>query len=174
MKKSGWIILLASWTVLFCGYVVTRYYQLKWNPSPSMPQKLWLVEVGERDVKVNDYIVFKFHDFRMQDPFDYELVVKQIAGVSGDRIIAKEWNGYVEGVKKVNKTSWVYILPSGSFPTYDILSHYRFTPLTIKDIVIPTGYYFVHGNAQPSFDSRYKEFGLISESQIYGKAYPLF
>jgi len=72
------------------------------------------------------------------------------------------------------KCSWIYILPTGTYPTFDVLSHYHFTPLTTTDLVIPKEYYFVHGNAHPSFDSRYKEFGLVSEAQIYGKAYPLW
>jgi type IV secretory pathway protease TraF len=173
MSKS-WKVLITLWALLIGGYILSRFYQLKWNPSPSMPEKLWLVKVGERNVKNEDYIVFKFHDYRMEDPFDYELVVKQIAGSAGDKIITREWNGNAEGVAKPNKTSWIYILPTGTYPTFDVLSHYHFTPLTTTDLVIPKEYYFVHGNAHPSFDSRYKEFGLVSEAQIYGKAYPLW
>lgn len=174
MKRKAWTILIICWTLLIAGYVISRYYQLKWNRSPSVSQKLWLVEVDNHNVNIGDYIVFKFHDFRMSDPFDYELVVKKIGGKAGNRIIAHEWIGNAEGIPKPNKTSWIYILPDGSYPIFDLLSGHRFTPLTTKDLIIPDGYYFVHGNAHPSFDSRYKEFGLISESQIYGKAIPIF
>ena len=165
---------LAAWLVIIAIYGVSRIYQLKWNDSSSMPQKLWLVSVGNKNLKVNDYVVFKFHDFRMKDANDFEYVVKQVGGVSGDKIFVKDWVGYAEGVAYPNRTSLIYLLPGGSYPTFDILSGNYFTPLTTKDMTIPKGCYFVHGQHHPSFDSRYKEFGLVCDKQIFGRAIPLF
>ena len=164
--RKGLKLLLLLWTPLIAGYSITRFYQLMWNPSTSMPEKLWLVKLDEREVKNNDYIVFKFHDYRMEDPFEYEFVVKQIAGSGGDKLTVHK-----TAMPNIN---WTYTLPEGSYPVYNKLSSYQFTPLTTSDLQIPAGYFFVHGNSQPSFDSRYREFGLVAKAQIYGKAYPLW
>lgn len=139
-----------------------------------MPQRLWFVEIGNKKLKVDDYVAIKFHDWRMTNPKDYEYVVKQIGGIAGDKIIAKDWVVYTEGVPYPNKTSFLYILNGDLYPVYDELSGNRFSPLTTRDLVIPQGCYFLHGQHDPTFDSRYKEFGLICESQIYGKAHPIF
>ncbi len=167
-------IILIIWLAVVGLYGVSRYYQLKWNDSASMPQKLWFVAVGNKDLKVDDYVVFRFHDSRMSDANDFEYVVKQVGGVAGDKILVRDWNGYEQGVPYPNKTSLIYILPGGFYPTFDILSGNHFTPLTTESMTIPTGYYFVHGQHEPSFDSRYKEFGLVCNKQIFGKSFPIF
>jgi type IV secretory pathway protease TraF len=68
----------------------------------------------------------------------------------------------------------MYDLSTGSYPVFDSLSGNHFNPLTTVNMIIPADCYFVHGQQQPSFDSRYKEFGLICKQQIYGKTYPVF
>ena len=174
ITRKGYKVIVLAWLIIVGVYGISRYYQLKWNDSASMPQKLWLVAVGNKNLKVGDYVVFKFHDFRMTAVDDFEYVVKQVGGVAGDRIIVKDWNGYAEMVPYPNKTSLIYDLPEGSYPTFDTLSGNHFTPLTTKDMTIPNGCYFMHGQQHPSFDSRYKEFGLVCDKQIFGKAYPLW
>ena len=174
LSKKITVIVLLSWVALIAVYTITRFYQLKVNVTESMPQTLWFIKVGKTRLKVGDYALIKYHDKRMTDPTDYEFVVKQVGGIGGDKILVKAWEGYIEGIPKPNKTSWLYILPDGAYLTYDILSEQRFTPLTTTDMLIPQGYYFMHGQQHPSFDSRYKEFGLVSESAIYGEAYPTF
>ncbi|MBY0380216.1 MAG: S26 family signal peptidase, partial [Burkholderiales bacterium] len=153
---------------------VFQYYKLQINTSSSMPQHLWLTHVGDKILKRGDYVVIKFHDFRMKNYADFEYVVKQIGGIGGDEIIVRDWNGSAGGISQPNKTSLIYILPNGSFPTFDILSGNHFTPLTKANMIIPNGCYFVNGQHHPSFDSRYKEFGVICDNQIYGKTHPIF
>jgi conjugal transfer pilin signal peptidase TrbI len=48
-----------------------------------------------------------------------------------------------------------------------IKSNKGLTP--IEDRVIPEGYVFVAGTHTDSLDSRYKEFGLIKESELKGR-----
>lgn len=173
-RKSVKIILIV-WAIIVALYGVTRFYQIKWNGTTSLPQKLWLIYVGDHDLKQGDYVMFKFHDYRMSNPADYLYVIKQIDGVPGDVVTVKEWKGRDVSVPMPNKTSYLYVLPSGgAYPTYDTLSGYHFTPITTENMKIPNGCYFVHGLQHPSFDSRYKEFGLVCENQIYGKADPIF
>jgi type IV secretory pathway protease TraF len=134
-----------------------------------MPQKLWLTHVGEKRLKLGDYVLFRFHDYRMTDLTDFEYVIKQVGGVAGNKIVVKSGD-----LASNPSTSYRYLLPDGQYPIFDILSGNHFTPLTTKDMIIPNGSYFVHGQQHPSFDSRYLEFGLLTESQIYGKSYPIF
>jgi len=174
-KRFMWIV-LAGWGILFVLYFgVSRYYKLQINVTTSMPQKLWLTSIGNRDLQVGDYVVIKFH-FINQAPSDYEYVVKQIGGIGGDRIMVKNVSQDVASLSysNKNKANLVYVLAGKTYYVYDNLSGKRFEPLSIEDMMIPHGYYFLHGQQQPSFDSRYKSFGLISESQIYGKTYPIF
>lgn len=173
MKYKSWLILISIWMLLIGGYVTSRYYQIKRNVSPSMKETLWLVKVGDRNIKRGDYIVAKFHDFRMQDPYDYEFIVKQIGGMAGDHIYVTKQMGVIKQLPVPNKYSWIYTVNNESYPVFNYLGMHKFTPLTTTDLVIPQNYLFVHGNSNPTFDSRYKEFGLISESQIFGKAYPI-
>ncbi len=168
------LVIFLGWSIILGVYITSKHYQIQINVSDSMYKKIWVTHVGNTDVKRGDFVVVKFHDYRMKNSTDYELVVKQIGGVGGDNIIVRDWVGYAEGVEKPNKTTWMYVLPEGAYPTYDTLSGYHFTPLTTKNMIIPMGYYFLHGQHHPSFDSRYKEFGLINKNQILGKAYPLF
>ncbi len=165
--------LLVVWAIIIAIYLISRYYQLEWNCSTSMPQKLWLTHVGNNNLQRNDYVVFKFHDFRMKKPNDFEYVVKQIGAIAGDTIKVK--NCCFAGSKSCfNKTNLIYILPDGeAYPIFNTLSGNHFSPLTNKNMIVPQGCYFVHGQHHPSFDSRYKEFGLVCENQIYGKSYPI-
>jgi len=136
------------------------------NITNSMPQRLWIVDVQNKVLKVNDYAVFKFHDYRMQKLTDYELVIKQVGGIAGDK---------VKVIRPIYKNETArFVLQGDTYPAYLTISGFRFTPLTVNDLIIPTGCYFMHGLHQPTFDSRYKEFGLINQKQIVGIAYPVF
>jgi type IV secretory pathway protease TraF len=163
-----------SWVTLIVIFIISRHYQLQFNVSSSMPQRLWLTHVGDKDVKQGSYVIIKFHDFRMQHSDDFEYVVKQIGGLGGDQVIVRNCNCYADHIPYPNKISFSYIVADNTYPVFESLSGNHFTPLTKKNMIIPKGCYFIHGQHHPSFDSRYKEFGLICESQIYGKAYPIF
>lgn len=167
--------ILIAWAVIIAIYGITRIYQLQLNVTTSMPQKLWLTHIGDKNLKVGDYVVFLYHDFRMKDPYAFEFVVKQIGGVAGEEIKVSHLKNTELGLLKPNTASLIYTLPDGTkYPVFDILSGNHFTPLTQNNITIPSGCYFVHGQQHPTFDSRYKEFGLVCNNQIYGKSYPLF
>ena len=174
LVKKFVLLVWISWVILIVIFIISRYYQLQLNISSSMPQRLWLTHVGDKDVKRGNYVVIRFHDFRMQDSDDFEYVVKQIGGISGDQIIVKNCNCHTDNIPYPNKISFSYIVTDNTYPVFESLSGKHFIPLTKQNMIIPKGCYFIHGQHHPSFDSRYKEFGLICESQIYGKAYPIF
>lgn len=170
IKKTIMMVLIA-WSFLILIYIVTRYYQLQINVSTSMPQRLWLTHVGDKLLRRGDYVVIVFHDFRMKNHDDFEYVVKQVGGVGDDQIIIRN---YPKDVSQQNKINLIYSVQNDLFPVFDKISGNHFNPLTNKSMAIPKGCYFIHGQHQPSFDSRYREFGLICNNQIYGKAYPIF
>lgn len=163
-----------TWSGLIILFIISRSYQIQHNVSASMPQAWWVTEVGNNDVHVGDYVIVRFHNKHMIHHDDYEFVVKQVGGIGGDKITVKKWVGLQEGVTPPNKTSLLYILNDKFYPVFDRLSVNELEPLTRHGMVIPSGYYFIHGQHNPTFDSRYKDFGLISTSQIYGKTHPIF
>jgi conjugal transfer pilin signal peptidase TrbI len=78
-------------------------------------------------------------------------VVKYLVGVEGDVI------------RNIGDVIFV-----GSYIVGEAKKVNYLTP--IKGQVIPAGYVFVAGTHEDSFDSRYKEFGLIKRSELRGKA----
>lgn len=173
-KKRLLIHIAIAWSLIISIYITTRYYQIKINGSTSLPQKLWLVHIDDTNLNYGDYVVAKFHDYRMPNPADYELVVKQIGGMPTDEIYVENKSSTHWLNNKVGRMVISYKVRDKEYPVYNMLSGYYFTPLTSDNLEIPNKCYFANGTQQPTFDSRYKEFGFICESQIYGKAYPIF
>lgn len=172
-NKQVIIRIIISWVLIIAVYTVTRFYQVQINSSTSLPQTFWFVHVGDKTLHTGDYVVAKFHDYRMTNPDDYEFVVKQIAGVPNDTVTTHQM-AIQESLKNYLWITWIYEINGQSFFVYNRLKHNIFTPLTESSVVVPDNCYFAHGTQQPTFDSRYKEFGFICESQIYGRAYPIF
>ncbi|TXI97959.1 MAG: hypothetical protein E6Q32_10910 [Neisseriales bacterium] len=172
-NKNVIVRIIISWILIIGVYTVTRFYQIQINASTSLPQTYWFVHVGDKTLHTGDYVVAKFHDQRMVNPDDYEFVVKQIAGMPEDIIAAHKMTVQMN-LKNHLWITWIYDINGQSFFVYNRLRRNVFTPLAESNIVIPNNCYFTHGTQQPTFDSRYKEFGFICESQIYGKAYPIF
>ncbi len=82
------------------------------------------------------------------------IFAKRVLGLPGDQIVQKE------GTLEVGS----HTLPLLT----QIKEGQPLTPLSIT--TIPEGYVFVSGDHLRSFDSRYKEFGLVPMEKIYGKA----
>ncbi len=165
--------ILTSWVLIIGVYAITRFYQVQINASTSLPQTYWSVHVGDKTLHAGDYVVAKFHDHRMANPDDYEFVVKQISGMPNDTVVVHKMN-VPEKLNNYPWITWIYEVNGQSFFVYNRLNRNTFLPLSESNVVIPDKCYFVHGTHQPTYDSRYKEFGFICDSQIYGRAYPIF
>lgn len=141
--------------VIGIGNVIRERTVLTINMSESLDGKVFLIikSYGHPlEFQRNDYIAF-IH------PWVPGLLIKQIKGLPGDIII------------HVNNKAFVNEEFIGPILT---MSHDQRTLTPGTQGIIPQGSYFVTGEHERSFDSRYAEVGLLTNETIYGKAYKLF
>ena len=148
------------------------------------PYKFWLIKKGIIPEK-GEYVAFKNH--RIDERATW---VKIISGEEGDRIeverITEEdrrrspspFKLYIEEIgKELTIQGYVFlhnsdpINSSQVFVVFEEDTKGRSLPM-IEERKIPKGKYFVSSPAVRSYDSRY--WGLVDESEIIGKAYPIF
>lgn len=130
-------------------------YGIGINQSPSLPEKLFFLDKKERSFDRGDYIMFKRKDLA---GFDKATFVKRVAGISGDKVTIEGNKFFINGI---------YI---------DQAKEKKLTgekTTLSKEGIIPQGKYFVYATHKDSFDSRYDAMGLISESDVVGRAYPI-
>lgn len=152
------IWVLASYRILFDP---TPHVPLLFNWTPSLPYTVAVLEGRHGELQRGDYVIYAFdgeakHAYPglSRQPF-----FKRIRGIPGDVVSVTDRtvaiNGVVAGVAK-------------SF-TFDR------RPLTpLSPTVIPAGHYYVEGTSADSFDSRYRESGLVRGDQILSTVIPLF
>lgn len=167
LVRRHWISMLpvfVIWSLAFARVFVdpTPHLPLLFNWTPSLPYKLMLVQYGRRQtLQRGDFIVYAFDGAaqRLYPGLRAQPFFKQIRGVPGDRVTAIGRQVFVNGLSVgLAKTA-----------TFD---HRPLAP--IGDTVIPPGYYYVQGTHPDSFDSRYRESGLVRADQVIGKVLPLF
>lgn len=147
------IVLCVYLTIyLSCFYFIEKpFLGIRVNQTPSLPYKYFL-GTSFRTPQKYDYI--SWH--HSSTP---HLLVKQIVGIPGDRILHQNGRIFVNHLdcgKALNTTS------NGD-------------PLTPIDITeIPEGYVFVYAPHPESFDSRYQQFGLVQTSQLQEVLWPIF
>lgn len=140
-------------------YLFSIFYTVTLNNrTHSMPQYLWISQNRNFKLNRNDLVVFYSNSNNKGLPIN-DKVAKQISGMPGDKI--KLSNNWVY----INNNKIVGINESFAF-FGDIHP--------IESQIIPPKCYFLRGMAFDSYDSRYKEFGLVCESQIIGKSWAFF
>lgn len=151
-----------KWFFIFSGsflglFWFFSYFNFVVNYTHSLPQKIFIVKVGDKVLNRGDYVVFK--SLGLPNTVNGVRVIKKVVGINGDEITVKDNSVYINNkyLTKIYSTSavWGKIHP-------------------INNTKIPAGCFFLMGTAKTSFDSRYMEFGLICKKQIIGKAYPYF
>jgi len=125
------------------------------NVSESLPDRAFLV-FKDITPQRGDYVAIRDYTPTYRT---YPHIVKRLVGVAGDHILHKEDGLYVEDTCV------------GRFLKQ---THKGETLTPIFEQVIPEGFVFVMADHPDSFDSRYKEFGLVPVSSIYGKAIGFF
>ena len=141
---------------LFAGAYLSGV-RLSFNISGSLPWRVFLtVRNGEISCGAGSIGLFRL---KVQNPYwDYGAVfAKRFVGCPGDTLQTKGSMFYLNGEK--------IAVASGHDSKGATVTSFEF------DGVIPTGSYFVLGDGERSYDSRY--WGFVKKSWIVGRGFPL-
>ena len=119
-----------------------QFTELGVNRTKSLPCQYFLIVKG-LSFKKGDLVSIKGHLAKYIGDLN---LIKRVVGVAGDPV-----GPLLLALKRSTKKGE------------------PLTPLAIK--VIPEGYVFVNADHKHSYDSRYEEFGLVSEETIKGRAF---
>ena len=163
---KGYQKYLLSNLIIACSMLIgiILLYQLFWKPhfdlalnrTTSLPQKLFFI-IKHASIQRGDFLAF----YPPNNPLygDKTPFLKQVGGISGDHVIEKNQEIYVNGkdmghvFQRARNGTALHAGPTG---------------------VIPNGYYYVYTRNPKSYDSRYQSIGWISKSRVVGRAIPLF
>jgi conjugal transfer pilin signal peptidase TrbI len=154
---------LAIWAFAYARLFVdpTPRVPVLFNVTPSLPYRMAWMQHGEHPLQRGDLIVFAF-DGEAQDHYPglrRQPFFKRVGGLPGDTVTVDERKVYVNGqLVGLAKTH----------------AHDRHPLAPIAPVVIPAGHYYVQGSSPDSFDSRYREAGLVRADQVLGVVVPLF
>lgn len=153
----------AIWAFAYARLFVdpTPHVPVLFNWTPSLPYHVAWMQPGERALQRGDLIVFAFDgDAQVRYPgLRSQPFFKRVRGLPGDIVTVDERKVYVNGdLVGLAKTH-----------AHD---HHPLAP--ISPVVIPAGHYYVQGSSPDSFDSRYREAGLVRADQVLGVVVPLF
>ena len=132
--------------------------RISFNVSGSLPHRAFLtVRGGEVSCEPGSIGLFRLS---VRNPYwDYGTVfAKRFVGCPGDTLRTDGATFYINGEKTA--------VASGYDSDGAAVSSFRF------DGVIPASSYFVLGDGERSYDSRY--WGFVRKSWIVGRAFPLF
>ena len=152
------ICLITSFIIMIIA--ITLPVKIFVNLTDSLPDKYFLVITGKLPLK-NDYAAFKNDK---SSKFYSQPFIKKIIGIGGDEI------------KQLNNNYWIasdhypFITPAGVAKEYSLTGEKLDKTATGK---IPNNYYYAYAPHKDSLDSRYQQIGLISKSDIIGKAMPI-
>lgn len=148
-------MLQVLYALLFIGcalYLMSPFYSFAFNGTNSLPGYVYLIEKGVPPKK-GEVFAFKPPPNRYPDGMNF---IKYVAGRHGDLILYEENRIYVDG----HDLGEVKSITSGG----DSIEK-------SESGLIPPRHFFMWTPSEFSYDSRYKEIGLIHESDFIGRAY---
>jgi conjugal transfer pilin signal peptidase TrbI len=150
LKQNQFITVVSVFALLSTGLY---FFGIRYNCSESLPYKVFI------GLKANQSFLNYGSIISFQHEKTPHTLAKAVVGLPGDRIQIIQNHLYINATKiaEIKNSS-----PSGM----------KLTP--IQEGIIPKGYLLVLGNHNLSFDSRYKEFGLISVEAIQEILWPIF
>lgn len=167
-RQLGFALLIIGrryglWIGLLLGLIIclANRYQLALNVTHSLPQTLFLIEKKNLTVTRGDYMAFRWVK---GGPIPNGIVViKKVVGVAGDSVHHRQmkdglWveiNGKAISLIKPFAQNGAVLIPGTTG-------------------LIPEKHYFVHAPHPDSLDSRYALTGFVSDTQMVGRAIPLF
>jgi len=164
--RRRWYLYLPVFTIWSLAYVrlffdATPRVPVLFNWTPSLPYKVALLHPGTSALHRGDFVVFSFtgDGIRHYPGLAGQPFFKIVRGLPGDTISIAgrevRINGEAVGVAKTHAFDRHPLAP-------------------IAPGVIPAGRYYVQGLSPDSFDSRYRESGLVRLEQVIGVVDPLF
>jgi conjugal transfer pilin signal peptidase TrbI len=135
-----------------CALIASKF-AIGFNHTPSLSGKVFLVVKHSLPIEKFQKAVF-LHNGKLH--------IKHIVGFQGDEISHKDDVLFING-KEFGK---IKRLSLQNKPLIPILAN-------TQTLIIPANYYFAWTDHKDSFDSRYKEVGLIHQTQIVGKGYEI-
>ena len=132
------------------------------NKTSSLPERFWVLNKNKTtNFAKGDYFIFLAPHDQMLTDGESTPVVKMIAGVSGDKVSFQDKLLLMNG-KPIGR-----VWPKTSKGQ---------TLVPIESQIILSGCYFAWTPSMWSYDSRYKDIGIICEKdhRILGLASPLF
>lgn len=164
-KITKIILFFAGILILIKAIMFIGNYKLAINISSSLPYHLFLVKTKNyKKIENGDFIQFINKDAQYYSGAN---ITKQVLAIGGDILeinIFEQPKDNIQGTIRFNEME-LKVKDRSIFGT----------KININDIsVIPENSYFVIGYNKDSFDSRYKEFGLIEKEEVIGVAKPIF
>ena len=156
MKKRNKIIvgILIVFLLGICAWIMPTKYEIVRNYSESLPYHFVIVKKGVLPSKKDQIFVFYVRDNPLLKVAKIKFI-KLAGGLPGDVIDVHKKEIFI------NKNSIGLIKPYSK----------KGEPLNaVASGKIPQGKFFAYTPHKDSFDSRYKEIGLINEKDIIGVA----
>jgi conjugal transfer pilin signal peptidase TrbI len=156
MKKRNKIIvgILIIFLLGICAWIMPTKYEIVRNYSESLPYHFVVVKKGEVPNKKDQIFVFYVRDNPLLKVSKIKFI-KLAGGLPGDTIDVRKKEIFI------NRNSIGLIKPYSK--KGDSLN-------AVASGKIPQGKFFAYTPHKDSFDSRYKEIGLINEKDIIGVA----
>jgi conjugal transfer pilin signal peptidase TrbI len=159
-QKSLWILFYRQWYIFLPPVIlllVANHY-LYFNWTESLPYRVVWLEPNVIPQR-GDLIVYRFDGAELMYAKRGHRFFKRVAGVPGDTIATKNRIVFINGAAV------------GVVKRYTLDGH-RLDP--IAPGIVPPGHYYAQGSHEMSFDSRYKQTGLVSVNLILGRAHVIF
>ena len=177
-------LLLYSLALLLLFFLLFHYLSSKISIAFTIkgqecfPYRFWLIRKGVIPER-GEYVAFKNHKVDGRATW-----IKIISGKEGDRVEVIElsdkerFRAFSDEIgRELTIKGYVFLHSIDSLNGSEVFEAFekdtkgRDLPM-IEEGRIPEGKYFVSSPAVRSYDSRY--WGLVDESEIIGKAYPIF
>lgn len=164
--RQRWYVygpVFAIWAFAYARLFVdpTPRLPLLFNWTPSLPYHVAWMQSSHGPLQRGDLIVFRF-DGQAQGRYPGlrgQPFFKRVCGLPGDQVTVHERLVLVNGAD-------VGLAKPVAFDRHPLAP--------IAPGVIPAGHYYVQGTAADSFDSRYRDSGLVRADQVLGVVVPLF
>lgn len=164
--RQRWYLYLPIFAIWGLAYLrlfvdATPRLPVLFNWTPSLPYKVALLHNGTSALHRGDFVVFAFagEGSNQYPGLAGQPFFKIVRGLPGDTISVAgrevRINGQLVGIAKTHAFDRQPLEP-------------------IAPGVIPPGRYYVQGLSPDSFDSRYRESGLVRIEQVIGVVDPLF